>query len=73
MTLGKLNQTEGAAKLKKAPILALSFIIIAVCDIVVTLMQADYFGDSILPSLIMCGLVIAFLAYLIAAKRGTNS
>jgi hypothetical protein len=73
IALGKLDEAEGAAKLKKAPVLAFSFIIIAVCDIVVTLMQADYFGDSIFPSLIMCGLVIAFLTYLIVAKRRTNS
>ena len=40
---GKLSEAEGAAKLKKAPRLALMFVAIAICDIVVTLMQADYF------------------------------
>ena len=63
MARGELDGNEAEAKLKKTAILGYLFTLIAVCDIITTLSQAGYFGESILSPLIMVGLAITWVGF----------
>ena len=73
LSRGDLNKLESAAKIKNAQLLGLLWLVLALCDLTITLHQADFFGDSVIPTALVIAMAIVVFAVLLPAMRKVKS
>lgn len=66
---GRLSEVEGAVQLKTGPLHGVLWLVLAVCDLTITLEQADFFGDSLVSTVFVIAMAVIVFALVLSAMR----